>query len=62
VNTVEQAERWRFRGSPSVLVDGTDPFAEPDSPVGLSCRLYRTPDGVAGSPSVSQLVEVLARA
>ena len=61
VTTVEDAERFRFRGSPSVLVDGVDPFADPASPVGLSCRLYTTPTGPAGSPTLEQLRAVLAR-
>ena len=59
VTTPEDAERHRFRGSPSVLIDGRDPFADPDDPVGLSCRVYQTPDGPAGSPTLSQLREVL---
>lgn len=60
VSTSEQAEQWGFHGSPSVLVNGVDPFAEPGAPVGLSCRLYRTGAGVAGAPTVAQLVEALA--
>ena len=45
-----------------VLLDGHDPFAAPDAPVGLACcRNYRTPLGPDGSPSVAQPVEVLAR-
>lgn len=60
VTTPEQAEEWGFRGSPSVLLDGNDPFAEPGAPVGLSCRLYRTPEGVGGSPTVAQLIEALS--
>ncbi|MGO4131115.1 thioredoxin family protein [Janibacter sp. RAF52] len=60
VTTPEQADEWSFRGSPSILVDGEDHFAEPGAPVGLSCRLYRTPDGVEGSPTVEQLVQVLS--
>ncbi len=43
VTSVEEAERLGFRGSPSVIVDGIDPFADPDIPAGLSCRLYRGP-------------------
>ena len=62
VETVEAAEAWRFHGSPSVLIDDADPFAEPGAPVGLSCRLYRTPDGVQGAPSVAQLIQVLTAA
>ncbi len=61
VDTPDEAERTRFRGSPSILVDGVDPFADPDDPVGLSCRVYLTPDGPAGSPTLDQLRDVLAR-
>lgn len=59
VDTPEEAERTRFRGSPSIIVDGVDPFADADAPVGLSCRMYQTPDGSAGSPKLDQLREVL---
>ena len=60
VDTPEDAERLGFRGSPTVLVDGRDPFASGDEPVGLSCRVYQTPDGLAGAPTVEQLREALA--
>jgi hypothetical protein len=59
VSTPEEAEAAQFHGSPTVLVDGRDPFADPDAPVGLACRLYRTEQGVAGSPTVEQLIAVL---
>ena len=55
VETPEEAERLAFHGSPSILVDGVDPFAEPDAGVGLSCRVYRTPAGLAGTPTTKQL-------
>ncbi len=61
VDTPEEAERTSFRGSPSFLIDGVDPFADPDDPVGLSCRVYQTPDGPAGSPTLDQLRRVLAK-
>lgn len=60
VTTPEAAERWGFRGSPTVLIDGRDAFAAPDAPVGLACRLYATPHGPAGAPTVEQLVAALA--
>ncbi len=60
VETPEDAEAKQFRGSPTVLVDGRDPFADGGEPVGLSCRLYRTPEGPAGAPTLDQLREVLA--
>ena len=59
VTTPEDAERLRFRGSPTVLVDGNDPFADETAPVGLSCRVFQTPDGLRGAPTVEQLVEAL---
>lgn len=55
VETIEEAERLGFHGSPSILVDGVDVFAEPGAGVGLSCRVYRTPDSLAGAPTLEQL-------
>lgn len=60
VDTLEEAERVGFHGSPSILVDGVDLFAEPDAGVGLSCRVYRTPEGLAGAPTMEQLRVALA--
>lgn len=60
VDTQEAAEARSFRGSPTILVDGDDPFARGDEPVGLSCRIYQTPDGPAGSPTPDQLRSVLS--
>ncbi len=60
VDTLEEAERVGFHGSPSILVNGIDVFAEPGDGVGLSCRVYRTPDGPAGAPTVEQLRSALA--
>jgi len=44
-----------FAGSPTILVDGHDPFPSTAPVQGLSCRLYSTPEGPAGSPTVDQL-------
>ena len=60
VETPEQAEELRFTGSPTIRIDGTDPFATGAEQVGLSCRLYPTPAGPSGSPTADQLVEVLS--
>lgn len=59
VETPEDAERLGFRGSPTVLVDGVDPFAGAADAVGFACRLYRTPNGLAGSPTYDQLASAL---
>lgn len=62
VATVDEADAVGFLGSPTLLVDGHDPFAEGGEPAGLSCRVYQTPDGPAGSPTLAQLRVVLAAA
>ncbi len=59
IETPEQAERARFRGSPAILVDGRDPFADEEAPVAPSCRIFRTEAGAEGAPSVAQLAKVL---
>jgi len=59
VETPEEAERVGFRGSPSLLIDGVNPFATDDDPSGLACRVYDTPDGPQGAPSAEQLRRVL---
>lgn len=59
VETVEDAETTRFRGSPSIVVDGIDPFGAADAPVGLSCRMFQTADGPAGSPTLDQLRDAI---
>lgn len=62
VRSADDANRLGFRGSPTVLIDGVDPFAEPDAPVGLACRIFRTPAGPAGAPTVDQLRAAISRA
>ena len=61
VTTVRQADALGFRGSPAILVDGIDPFADPDAPAGLTCRIYRTAMGVQPAPTVEQLRVALIR-
>ena len=45
VTTEQQAEALRFPGSPTIRIDGRDPFPHSDGPYGLTCRTYRTADG-----------------
>jgi hypothetical protein len=41
--------------------DGRDrSVAPPAAPICLSCRMYETPDGLAGAPTVEQLVQVMS--
>ncbi|MEU3747318.1 MULTISPECIES: organomercurial lyase [Streptomyces] len=63
VDVREEAEaaRWGMTGSPTVLLDGVDPFAVPGAPTSVSCRLYRDADGRAdGAPSVQALRQALS--
>jgi hypothetical protein len=62
VETQDQAIALEFQGSPTIVVNGVDPFAEPEAPIGLACRIYRTETGMAGAPSADQLRAVLAGA
>ena len=61
--TAAQAEEYGMHGSPTVLIDGRDPFAGPETGTSLSCRLYRDERGRAqGAPSTGQLRAALAAA
>ena len=53
-----------MNGSPTLLIDGIDPFASADQcACGVSCRLYRDQEGrIAPAPSVDQLRDALAEA
>ncbi|WP_407935591.1 alkylmercury lyase family protein [Jatrophihabitans cynanchi] len=56
VDSEQAARELGMTGSPTLLVDGRDPFAEPDRAASLSCRLYRDETGqLVGAPSVAQL-------
>lgn len=60
VETTEEAALVGFIGSPTIRVDGRDPFAAGDEAVSLACRVYSTPGGLSGSPTVEQFIEVLS--
>lgn len=60
VDDPDHAERLGFTGSPTVRVDGQDPFATGTEAVAFACRVYVTPHGQSGSPTVQQFMEVLA--
>ena len=49
----QEAQRHAMHGSPTVLVNGTDPFAPEDATPTQDCRPY-------GAPTVEELIEVLA--
>jgi hypothetical protein len=49
-----------MHGSPTVLIDGHDPFAAGAIEASVSCRLYASATGFDGAPSVNDLVVALA--
>jgi hypothetical protein len=52
-----------MHGSPTILINGADPFAEPGHSASMSCRLYRGSDGrISGVPSAGQLRQAIERA
>ena len=59
----QEAAEAGMHGSPTLLIDGVDPFAAPGQPPSLSCRLYRDATGRAdGAPPVDALKRVLEQA
>jgi hypothetical protein len=60
VRTDAEAAELGFTGSPTILIDGSDPLPDPHAIVGLSCRLYWAADGASGSPTIEQLTAALA--
>jgi hypothetical protein len=57
----EQAERERFPGSPTIRINGRDPFPGEVS-IGLSCRIYRSAEGrPSPTPDPAELRAAIAR-
>jgi hypothetical protein len=55
----QDAAQAGMHGSPTLLIDGVDPFAAPEEAPSLSCRLYRD---AAGRPDRAPSVEALRQA
>ncbi|MGC4940014.1 alkylmercury lyase family protein [Kribbella sp. DT2] len=58
IETDADAARYGMAGSPTLLIDGTDPFAADNGGCGcgVSCRLYRDETGrIVPAPSIDQL-------
>jgi hypothetical protein len=70
IDTDEQASAERFRGSPTILIDGVDFAFEKlsradanEQPIGLTCRIYRRRDGrISPTPDPEDLREALREA
>ena len=55
----EDATRLKFLGSPSFQVNGMDWWHEEREHYNLSCRIYHTPQGMKGAPTIEMLREKL---
>ncbi len=55
------AHELGMHGSPTILIDGCDPFSEAGTPASMSCRLYRSDAGFDGAPNVADLVAAITR-
>lgn len=51
----EQAEQERFLGSPTIRIDGVDLWPDDRADYSVSCRIYVTPKGVKGWPTIDML-------
>ena len=57
ITSLDQARRRGFVGSPTILLNGSDPFADPAAPAGMACRLphagrtTRCPRAAGSAPS-----------
>jgi hypothetical protein len=54
------AARLLFLGSPSFQINGADLWPEDRSTYSLSCRVYFTPQGMRGAPTIEMLREKLS--
>jgi len=54
-----EAARLCFLGSPSFHIEGRELWPEQREQYALSCRVYSTPQGMKGAPSVEMLKEKL---
>ncbi|MCQ9164792.1 MULTISPECIES: hypothetical protein [unclassified Arthrobacter] len=54
IDTDEDAAALRFHGSPTFTIDGKDLFPVDTEPA-VTCRVYATPDGLAGQPGLETL-------
>ncbi len=57
--TLEAAVAGGSAGPPTILVNGSDRFAVGGAEPGLACRVYPTPDGLRGTPTLNQLIAAL---
>lgn len=60
IRTRLDSEHFPYAGSPTMILDGVDIFPEAERIVDLACRLYATPNGLAGLPTLDQVTDAIA--
>ena len=55
----QEAAEMAFHGSPTILADGIDLFPTTAESGAVACRVYATPAGLAGTPTVAQMVDAI---
>ena len=58
----EQTPERGFVGSPTILINGVDPFSAAGQSPAYACRVYATPDGLSGVPPLGEVISALAAA
>lgn len=59
VQSDQEAEKARFQGSPSLQYKDQDFWPEERSTYSMNCRVYQTPEGLKGWPTISMLRQKL---
>jgi hypothetical protein len=58
----EQAQERGFVGSPTILINGVDPFGAAGQSPAYACRVYATPAGLSGVPPLDDVISSLTAA
>lgn len=65
IETDEMAKEYNFIGSPTIRINGgdIDPRAREAKVTGYKgCRIYQTPEGIKGAPTVEMIKKVIQEA
>lgn len=62
IKSEAEAEQHRFVGSPTIRINGNDPFATADRPPAVACRMYANGLGVPDLPDIRRALKRAAGA
>jgi hypothetical protein len=61
VETDEDVLKRQFQGSPTIRVDGQDLFPTGHGNYAPGCRVYQTPEGLRGWPTIAMIKGALTK-